>query len=198
MTENTAPATRPAYVDDNGYHRDDPSNPNRAAQVSAQLGEAIDRTTPPLGPEVADELAASLIAAAIRNGRRIVVTSDPAEMSDLEELDDLADTALTNWEMAASQRNIRREELQMAKVRLERAEHDVERAALEYDRACQARDTARRADEGDPQMRAAAAQSVYLVEGIPACGVLVNGGRCGRAPGHGPEHPHIPTCEGGC
>jgi hypothetical protein len=31
----------------------------------------------------------------------------------------------------------------------------------------------------------------YTINGAPACGAPVDGGRCGRHPGHGPEHPHI-------
>lgn len=31
----------------------------------------------------------------------------------------------------------------------------------------------------------------FTIDGQPACGAEVEGGRCGRAPGHGPEHPHI-------
>lgn len=131
-------------------------NITRAAALSVQLGEAIARTA---GDATADELAAAIAALSIATGRPVIVQDD--EMSDLEELEDLADTALTNWEMAAAQRNIRREELQMARVRRDRAEREVEQAAAEYDRACARRDAARRADEGDPQMRDAAAAETH-------------------------------------
>lgn len=31
---------------------------------------------------------------------------------------------------------------------------------------------------------------LFEIDGVPACGVLVDGGRCGRAPEH-EGHPHI-------
>jgi hypothetical protein len=142
----------------------------RAGQVSTKLGDAIARTAGAYtaaeledglaaarrGDELTDdETAAALIALAIETGRPLVV-SDPAEMSDLEELDALADTALSNWEMAAATRDAARAELALAQMRVQRAEDAIFKATAEYDRACQRRDEARRADEGDPQMRAAA------------------------------------------